>query len=69
MKETKVCAKPGASLDEATLRQRLGDRLAGYKVPRYIAFRAEPLPQNASGKLHKLKTREGFMRDAGLAEG
>ncbi len=49
---------PGQSLDEAALRERLKGRLAGYKVPRHIRFWDHPLPQNASGKLHKLKTRE-----------
>lgn len=52
---------PGDTLTEEALRTYLKDRLAAYKVPRHIRFFDEPLPQNASGKLHKLKTREIFL--------
>ncbi len=52
---------PGEALSEAELRAYLQDRVAGYKVPKHIRFWSEPLPQNASGKLHKLKTREMFL--------
>ncbi|MEH6634792.1 MAG: class I adenylate-forming enzyme family protein [Halioglobus sp.] len=52
---------PGDELTEQELRTYLQSRLATYKVPRHIRFRDQPLPQNASGKLHKLKTREIFL--------
>ncbi|MDX1732779.1 MAG: class I adenylate-forming enzyme family protein [Halioglobus sp.] len=52
---------PGETLSEDELRARLKERLAGYKVPRHIRFSSEPLPQNASGKLHKMKVREAFL--------
>jgi long-chain acyl-CoA synthetase len=55
---------PGSELSEEALREYLGQRLAGYKVPRHIRFFDQPLPQNASGKLHKLKTREMFLGEA-----
>lgn len=51
----------GETLTEDDLRDYLKERLASYKVPRHIRFFDEPLPQNASGKLHKLKTREMFL--------
>lgn len=51
-----------AALEEAELREYLGQRLASYKVPPHIQFWSEPLPQNASGKLHKLKVREMFLQ-------
>jgi long-chain acyl-CoA synthetase len=54
---------PGQALSEADLRAYLKTRLASYKVPRHIRFWDHPLPQNASGKLHKLKTRELFLGD------
>ncbi len=54
---------PGESLSEEELRASLKQRLASYKVPRHIRFSDEPLPQNASGKLHKLKVREAFLAD------
>lgn len=56
-----VYLKPGSEVNEAAVRSALGDRLAGYKVPRYIEFSANPLPQNASGKLHRMKAREAFL--------
>jgi len=54
---------PGQALSEADLRAYLQTRLASYKVPRHIQFWDHSLPQNASGKLHKLKTREIFLGD------
>lgn len=56
-----VYVTPGHSLDEQALRDFLGQRLAGYKVPRNIRFAAEPLPRNASEKLHKLKVKEAYL--------
>ena len=55
---------PSQTLSEAELRDYLKTRLAGYKVPKYIQFWDHPLPPNASGKLHKLKTREAFLGEA-----
>jgi long-chain acyl-CoA synthetase len=52
---------PGHDLSEEDLRAYLKNRLASYKVPKTIRFWNHPLPQNASGKLHKLKTREIFL--------
>lgn len=56
-----VHLNPGETLSEDALRGYLKERLASYKVPRHIRFFDAPLPQNASGKLHKLKTREMFL--------
>jgi long-chain acyl-CoA synthetase len=51
----------GETLPEAELRDYLKSRLASYKVPKHIQFWSQALPQNASGKLHKLKTRAVFL--------
>jgi long-chain acyl-CoA synthetase len=51
-------------LSEEALRAYLKSRLASYKVPRHIRFSPQPLAQNASGKLHKLKVREAFLEEA-----
>lgn len=56
-----VYVEPGQKLSETELRDYLGTRLAAYKVPKTIQFWDHPLPLNASGKLHKLKTREAFL--------
>jgi len=53
------------ALSEEQLREYLAGRLAGYKVPKYVRITDQPLPKNASEKLHKLKVKEAFI--AGLA--
>ena len=55
-----VHLKADASLDVETLQAHLRERLAGFKVPSRIAFTAESLPRNASGKILKRELREGF---------
>jgi long-chain acyl-CoA synthetase len=60
-----VCfVKPNTSLTEAELRKTLSQHLATYKVPKYIGFSAEPLPRNASEKLHKLRVSEMYKKGA-----
>ncbi len=60
-----VCyLKPGSSLSVEELRDYMKERLAGYKVPKTIVFSEQPLPRNASEKLHKLKVREAFLQSA-----
>ncbi|HMV71685.1 MAG TPA: class I adenylate-forming enzyme family protein [Pseudomonadales bacterium] len=57
-----VCyPRPGTALDASQLRRFLDERLAGYKVPKYIAIAGAPLPRNASEKLHKLNVKAGFL--------
>ena len=59
-----VYVTPGHSLREEALQDFLGQRMAGYKVPRTIRFADEPLPRNASEKLHKLKVKEAYLSGA-----
>ncbi len=56
-----VAYSGNGDLSEDTLRTFLKEHLAGYKVPKYIQISDQPLPQNASGKLHKLKVKEAFI--------
>jgi long-chain acyl-CoA synthetase len=52
-----TAATPGQlSADE--LRSFLGDRLAAFKIPRYVWFLDDALPRNASGKFLKRELRE-----------
>ena len=44
--------------DDAALRAFCAERLADYKVPETITWRAEPLPRNANGKLMKRLLRD-----------
>jgi len=52
-----LVAAPGASIDPEQLRGFLRERLAGFKVPRYLWVLDEALPRNASGKFLKRELR------------
>lgn len=52
-----VAVKPGAQLDAEQVRAFCKERLAGYKVPRHVAF-VPALPRNAAGKIDKPRLRE-----------
>ena len=60
-----VCQRPtqgsGEALDEAALRRHLEQRLARYKIPRYIEF-CEDLPTNATGKVLRSVLRDRAAR-------
>lgn len=47
-----VIPKPGQSLSEDEIRQWLAERLADYKVPKYVEF-SDQLPRNPGGKVLK----------------
>ena len=57
-------AHEGSALDEATLREHLASRVAGFKVPKYITLTDGPLPRNNSEKLDKLACRKMYYPDA-----
>jgi long-chain acyl-CoA synthetase len=63
-----VCAvvqlQPGASIDEADVKAYLRRHVAGYKVPKQVAFSAD-LPREDSGKIFKRKLREPYWAGAG----
>ncbi|MEW2386113.1 long-chain fatty acid--CoA ligase [Micromonospora sp. NPDC047707] len=54
-----VLLKVGTTLDEEQLRRHLNDRLARYKIPRYVRF-VDQLPRTASGKVRKAYLRTTF---------
>ncbi len=54
-----VVHAPGLAPDDAALRAHCAALLADYKVPETIAWRAEPLPRNANGKVMKRLLRAG----------
>ena len=57
-----VChPQAGSALTEDELRQHLRDALPTFKVPKYVALTDEPLPRNASEKIHRLALRNGFV--------
>jgi long-chain acyl-CoA synthetase len=60
-----VChPQPGSALTEDELRQHLRDALPTFKVPKYVALTNEPLPRNASEKIHRLALRNGFVANS-----
>ena len=57
-----VChPQPGSALTEDELREHLGNALPTFKVPKYLALTDEPLPRNASEKIHRLALRNSFV--------
>jgi long-chain acyl-CoA synthetase len=50
-----------SNLSEAELRGHLAGLLPSHKVPRYIAFTEQPLPRNASDKIHRLEIRNNYV--------
>lgn len=62
-----VRLKEPGSLDADAVRKFLAARLAGFKVPRYVAFTEEPLPRNATHKVLKKDVRQAFLSRQGAA--
>lgn len=54
----------GAKLTAAEVQDFLRERLASYKVPKFVEFQAD-LPREDSGKLFKRRLREPYWKDAG----
>jgi acyl-CoA synthetase (AMP-forming)/AMP-acid ligase II len=53
-----VCPREGSAANEADLIAHCTEHLAGYKKPRTVEIRTEPLPRNAYGKVLKRELRE-----------
>ena len=54
-----IVAETGATLDAETIRKHLGERIAGYKVPRRIDI-VDALPRDDNGKVVKRKIRDAY---------
>lgn len=55
-----ICAAPGFELEPSAIVAACRDRLAGYKVPRYVVLRDQPLPRGMSGKVLKRELRKEY---------
>ena len=55
-----VVPRPGQAVDAATLVAFCRTQIAGYKVPRQIELRDEPLPKSGPGKVLKRELRAPF---------
>ncbi len=53
-----IVAASGGALDIEAVLEHCRSQLADFKVPQYIAERAEPLPRNPGGKILKAQLRE-----------
>ena len=66
-----VCAwivlKPGVRATEDEIKDFCRERIAHYKVPRYVRF-VDELPMTVTGKAQKFVMRERMMAELGLAE-
>ena len=63
-----VVLKPGQDVSEHDLQEWARDRIAGYKIPKSIEFRAEPLPLSGAMKILKRELRAPYWegRDRGV---
>jgi long-chain acyl-CoA synthetase len=55
-----VVPRDGVVLDEASLIAHCRERIAGYKVPRSVTVRTEPLPKSGPGKVLKRELRAPY---------
>jgi acyl-CoA synthetase (AMP-forming)/AMP-acid ligase II len=53
-----IVLRPGSTLTVDDIRAHVAGRLAGFKVPAHVYFRAEPLPRNPAGKVLKRDLRD-----------
>jgi long-chain acyl-CoA synthetase len=58
-----IVLHPGASLSEREIVEHCRGQIAGYKVPRSIDFRVDPLPTSAAGKVLKGELRAAYRPD------
>ena len=55
-----VILHPGKSVTEQELLDHCRERIAGYKLPKSITFREEPLPLSGAGKVLKTELRKPY---------
>ncbi len=55
-----IAGHGGAPLTGAQVLAACADRLADFKLPRYLVTRDEPLPRNMSGKVLKRQLRTEY---------
>jgi long-chain acyl-CoA synthetase len=55
-----VTLRPGSEADADSLIEHCRERIAGFKAPRSIDLRAEPLPKSGAGKVLKNRLRDPY---------
>lgn len=61
-----VQPEAGQPLDEKAVREFVRERMAGYKVPKFVTLEAS-LPREDTGKVYKRRVREAFLARAAVA--
>jgi fatty-acyl-CoA synthase len=62
-----VLAREGATVTEEGVREFCRERIAHYKIPRYVKL-VDSFPMTVTGKVQKYKLREAAIEELGLAE-
>jgi fatty-acyl-CoA synthase len=62
-----VVPRPGAVLDEESVREHCRGRVAHFKVPRYVKV-VDGFPMTVTGKVQKFKMRETAIEELGLTD-
>jgi fatty-acyl-CoA synthase len=62
-----VILRDGASLTDDELREYCADKIAHYKVPKYVLF-VDEFPMTVTGKIQKFRMRDAAVEELGLAE-
>jgi fatty-acyl-CoA synthase len=62
-----VILRDGASLTDDDLREYCADKIAHYKVPKYVLF-VDEFPMTVTGKVQKFKMRDAAVEQLGLEE-
>jgi len=62
-----IILKKGAEMTEDEVRDFCRDRIANYKIPKYVKF-VDGYPMTASGKIQKFKLREMAMKELQLED-
>ena len=60
MVHAEVVTKPGTSITVDEIVAVCRERIGGYKVPRSVAIRSEPLPKSGAGKILKRSLRDPY---------
>jgi fatty-acyl-CoA synthase len=60
-----IVPRPGAALTAEDVREFCRDRIARYKIPRYVKF-VDSFPMTVTGKVQKFKMREMAIDELGL---
>ena len=62
MVHAEVVTKPGTSVTAEEILALCRENIAGYKVPRSVSIRSDPLPKSGAGKILKRNLRDPYWK-------